>query len=183
MRRREAPRRRADFDAALERGRERLYAAVEEVSVLVAGWFKEAGELRQTLDDARVRLMADAAEETRRHLRWLLDPKLLQNAPLDWLRQLSRYLKAEQRRWQRNTVRGNEPAHIGAELSCGPPAIRTWPIQLAAEVRWTPLLDEFRFWIEEYRVSLYAQELKTLGPVSAARLEQRAAEIEAWLRR
>jgi hypothetical protein len=32
-------------------------------------------------------------------------------------------------------------------------------------------------------VSLYAQELKTLGPVSAARLEARAAEIEAWLTR
>jgi hypothetical protein len=32
-------------------------------------------------------------------------------------------------------------------------------------------------------VSLYAQELKTLGPVSAARLEQRAAGVEAWLAR
>ena len=177
-----APRRRADFDAALERGRERLYAAVEEVSVLVAGWFKEAGELRQTLDDARVRLMADAAEETRRHLRWLLDLQTLQNAPLDWLRQVSRYLKAEQRRWQRNTVRGNEPAHIGAELKLWTARYQDLANQLAAEVRWTPLLDEFRFWSEEYRVSLYAQELKTLGPVSAARLEQRAAEIEAWLR-
>jgi ATP-dependent helicase HrpA len=50
-------------------------------------------------------------------------------------------------------------------------------------MRWIPELDELKFWIEEYRVSLYAQELKTLGPVSAARLEQRAAEIEAWIER
>jgi hypothetical protein len=50
-------------------------------------------------------------------------------------------------------------------------------------MRWTPLLPELRFWIEEYRVSLYAQELKTLGPISAARLSARAAEIEAWLGR
>jgi hypothetical protein len=38
-------------------------------------------------------------------------------------------------------------------------------------------------WTLEYRVSLYAQELKTLGPVSAVRLEARAAEVEAWLSR
>jgi hypothetical protein len=50
-------------------------------------------------------------------------------------------------------------------------------------LRWTPKLTELRFWIEEYRVSLYAQELKTLGPVSAARLSARADEIEAWLNR
>ena len=50
-------------------------------------------------------------------------------------------------------------------------------------MRWIPELDELQGWIEEYRVSLYAQELKTLGPISAARLEQRAAEIEAWLTR
>ena len=54
---------------------------------------------------------------------------------------------------------------------------------MAAELRWTPQLAELRFWIEEYRVSLYAQELKTFGPISAARLEQRAAEIDAWLNR
>jgi hypothetical protein len=50
-------------------------------------------------------------------------------------------------------------------------------------MRWLQQLDEFHAWIEEYRVSLYAQELRTLGPVSAARLTARAAEIEAWITR
>ncbi len=54
---------------------------------------------------------------------------------------------------------------------------------LAAELRFLPEIDELRFWIEEYRVSLYAQELKTLAPVSAARLRARAETIEAWLNR
>jgi hypothetical protein len=48
-------------------------------------------------------------------------------------------------------------------------------------MRWIPELDDLQNWIEEFRVSLYAQELKTLGPISAARLEARAAEIEAWI--
>ena len=33
-------------------------------------------------------------------------------------------------------------------------------------------LDEFRWWLEELRVGLFAQELKTPHPVSARRLEK-----------
>ncbi|MGE4532668.1 ATP-dependent RNA helicase HrpA [Halomonas sp.] len=40
-----------------------------------------------------------------------------------------------------------------------------------------PELDEFRWWIEELRVSLFAQQLGTAFPVSAKRLEKRWAEI------
>jgi ATP-dependent helicase HrpA len=39
-------------------------------------------------------------------------------------------------------------------------------------------LDAFRWMIEEYKVSLYAQELKTPYPVSRKRLEERKHEIE-----
>ena len=53
----------------------------------------------------------------------------------------------------------------------------------ASELRRAPGLEELRLWIEEYRVSLYAQELKTLVPISASRLEQREAEIRAWFAR
>jgi ATP-dependent helicase HrpA len=179
----DAPRNRAAYELAVDRGRERLYPCLEQMSAMTSGWFKEASAVRQTLDDPRIRLLADGAEETRRHLRRLLDHTVIQTAPPDWLRQLPRYLKAEQRRWQRNTVRGGEPEHIARELHQWSARYEELARQLSAELRWTPKLDEFRFWIEEYRVSLYAQELKTLGPISAARLEQRAAEIESWLSR
>ncbi len=38
-------------------------------------------------------------------------------------------------------------------------------------------LDEFGWWLEELRVSLFAQQLGTREPVSAKRLERRWAEI------
>ena len=101
----------------------------------------------------------------------------------DWLRQLPRYLKAEERRWQRNAARGAEPPQITRELCRWAARHEALTKQVGAELRWIPELDELQGWIEEYRVSLYAQELKTLGPISAARLEQRAADIEAWLTR
>ena len=179
----EPPRTRVEFEAAVEHGRERLYPCLEQMTAMMQSWLKEAGDVRQALDEARGRLPATDAEETRQHLARLLDFTTINTVPLDWLRQLPRYLKAEQRRWQRNSVRGSESKRIEVELKQWTARYFDLEGRLAAELRWTPKLTEFRFWIEEYRVSLYAQELKTLGPISAARLEQRAAEIDAWLRR
>jgi len=99
------------------------------------------------------------------------------------LRQVPRYLKAEERRWQRLFARGAESPQISRELRQWTAQGRALEMQVAAEWRRLPELDELKLWIEEYRVSLYAQELKTLGPVSAARLEERAAHIAAWISR
>jgi ATP-dependent helicase HrpA len=179
----DAPREREPFDACVDRARENLYSNLDKWCAVVSGWFTEANSLRGLLDDPRIRLLQDGAEESRQHLRRLLDPKLMRSAPPDWLRQMPRYLKAEQRRWQRSAARGSEAVLILRELRRWSTRCQELEKQFEAEQRFMPELDEFRFWIEEYRVSLYAQELKTLGPISQARLEQRAADIEEWLHR
>jgi ATP-dependent helicase HrpA len=179
----DAPRTRTAYELAVDGGRERLYACLEEASAMTSRWLAEAASVRQSLDHPRLRLSSDAAEETRQHLRRLLDARVMQTVSPEWLRQLPRYLKAEQRRWQRNAVRGGEPPNIAREVHQWSARYHDLERQLGAELRWSPKLEEFRFWIEEYRVSLYAQELKTLAPISAARLEQRAADIGAWLGR
>jgi ATP-dependent helicase HrpA len=179
----DAPRTRAAYDSAVDRGREHLYAGVEEAGAMLSAWFKDAAAVRQALADPRTRLLSEAAEESRQHLHRLFSPEILKTVSIDWLRQLPRYLKAELRRWERSAVRGAESATLVPELRRWSEHLQDLERQLALEMRWTPKIDELRFWIEEYRVSLYAQELKTLGPISAPRLEQRAAEIESWLRR
>ena len=92
-------------------------------------------------------------------------------------------MKAEERRWQRLLDRGGESPQIPRDLNHWSQRCRSLEQRVEAELRWIPQLEALRGWTEEYRVSLYAQELKTLGPISAARLEQRAAEIEAWIGR
>ncbi len=179
----DAPRLRAQFDLAVEKGRERLYPCTEELMAAAAGWFKEASTLRRALEDVRLRQLRDANEETRQHLRALFDPILLSQASADGMRRLPHYIKGEQRRWQRNSVRGGEPAHIARELLQWTARFRDLAKQLEAQGRWSPMLDDLRLWIEEYRISLYAQELKTLGPISAARLSEYAAELEGWINR
>jgi ATP-dependent helicase HrpA len=178
-----APRTRAAFEKAVEQGRARLHSCLEDIAAATLGWFNAARAVRRDRDAANTPLLAEAADESDGHLRRLLDAAALQSLATDWLRQLPRYLKAEERRWQRNAARGAEPPQIARELRQWSARHEALAKQVGAELRWISELDELQGWIEEYRVSLYAQELKTLGPISAARLEQRAADIEAWLTR
>jgi ATP-dependent helicase HrpA len=179
----EAPRTREAFEKAVDQGRARLHPCLEEIAAGALSWFTEARAARRVLDDPRNASAADAVGESNEHLRRLLSAGNLESLSADWLRQLPRYLKAEERRWQRNAARGGEPPHIVREVREWSMRCRLLAKEVGAEMRWIPELDELQNWIEEYRVSLYAQELKTLGPVSAARLGTRAAEIDAWIRR
>jgi ATP-dependent helicase HrpA len=178
-----APRSKAAFDAAVDQGRARLHPSLEQIIADALRWFAEARNVRRALDDPGSARSSDAAQESHEHLRRLLNAAALESLPVEWLRQLPRYLKAEERRWQRGTVRGGESAHIVQELRTITQRHVGLAKRIGEELRWIPQLDELQHWIEEYRVSLYAQELKTVGSVSAARLEARAAEIEAWLTR
>jgi ATP-dependent helicase HrpA len=179
----EAPRTREAFEKAVDRGRARLHPCLEDIAAGALRWFTEARAARRALDDPRNTAAADAVEESNEHLRRLLSAGNLESLSPDWLRQLPRYLKAEERRWQRSAARGGESPHIVRQLRGWSVRCRTLAKELDAEMRWIPELDDLQNWIEEFRVSLYAQELKTLSPISAARLEARAAEIEAWIAR
>jgi ATP-dependent helicase HrpA len=179
----DAPRTREAYQQSVDQGRARLHLCQEDIRAEATSWFALAREVRSAQGEPRNTQAAEAADETREHLLQLLRPDALRCMPADRLRQLPRYLKAEERRWQRGAARGGESPHILREIRYWSSRLRELDGKCDAELRFIPELEDFRGWIEEYRVSLYAQELKTAGPVSAARLEQRAAEIGAWLTR
>jgi ATP-dependent helicase HrpA len=181
---------RAEFEAAVEAGRERLYECFDQMSGAARAWFEEARAVRRLLEGHRpdrtgaaLDARSDTADETGAHLQRLLDPEALEAMPPAWLRQLPRYLKAEERRWQRIGERGSESQQILAELRDWSARYESLERSVRAELRFLPELEDLHYWIEEYRVSLYAQELRTVGPVSAARLSERAAVVEAWINR
>jgi ATP-dependent helicase HrpA len=66
-----------------------------------------------------------------------------------------------------------EPARDAQRLAELRPLEQRWQRRVA-ERRGTPdaRLDEFRWLLEELRVSLFAQELRTPQPVSAKRLDK-----------
>ncbi len=179
----EAPRTRNDFEAAVDRGRELLYGIFDAVMAEAAGWFAEARAVRSLLDDPRARLHAPLVEASAGHLHRLLHRDSMFYKSKEYGVHLPRYIRGEKRRWERLLARGGEPSQIGPEIEEWEARSASLAAQIEAELRWLPQLDEFRAAIEEYRISLYAQELRAAVPVSAARLKARAADLAAWITR
>jgi ATP-dependent helicase HrpA len=177
------PRTREAFESQVDRGRADLHEMLEQAIAEVGGWLAEARNVRRLFEDPRARAHAQAAGETQAHVTQMLRPDRLQALSPDWLRQVPRWLKAEERRWQRIFARGSESPQVLAELQAWSTRIAALEERAASELRRPPGLAELRLWIEEFRVSLYAQELKTRVPISAARLAEREAEVLAWFAR
>jgi ATP-dependent helicase HrpA len=137
-----APRSKAAFDDAVDQGRARLHPSLAEIAADAQRWFAEARNVRRLLDDPGSARPADAAQESHEHLRRLLNAGALESLPAEWLRQLPRYLKAEERRWQRSAVRGGEPAHMARELRAITQRHLFLVKRAGEELRWIPQLDE-----------------------------------------
>lgn len=100
-------------------------------------------------------------------------------APYEWLRHYPRYLRAAEARLEKLMNAGAaRDERQAAELA---PWWRAY-IETADRRRPAdppdPALERFRWMLEEMRVSLFAQELRTSIPVSSARLEKAWAEVQ-----
>ena len=107
----------------------------------------------------------------------MLPPRFLEQIPFDRLPHVPRYLKALLTRLERaalNPAKDQERARQIApyqeawkQLQAAPPR--------SAEAR--QAMEEFRWMLEEFKVSVFAQELGTAQPVSAKRLDEKLARI------
>jgi ATP-dependent helicase HrpA len=84
-----------------------------------------------------------------------------EHTPFRWLQHLPRYLKAIQIRAERAALKPAKDAEKAAQLL----PYEGWQRRVASDKR-----ENFRWLLEEFRVSLFAQELGTAESVSAARL-------------
>jgi ATP-dependent helicase HrpA len=86
------------------------------------------------------------------------------------LTQFPRYLKAIELRMDKAK---SDPARDTARMNDVVALLTPWQRAISARKGISdPQLDEFRWLLEELRVSLFAQELKTPMPVSVKRLQK-----------
>ena len=107
----------------------------------------------------------------------LVYPGFFAATPWTQLGHIPRYLKALDRRlakYAENPTRDAKHAQAVAELW---ERYRQRADANRTKLRTEPLLDQFRWYIEELKVSLFAQELRTPQPVSYKRLEKVWAEL------
>lgn len=156
------------FQARREDARGRLSLVAGEVSRLLTEVATIAGTIPLKLK--RMTQEKSLCEDVTRELEGLFPPHFLLSAPLSQLMHYPRYLKAVVYRLEHFS---DDPARDASRQAQIERLSVPWQRAVAAR-RGQPdeHLEEFRWMLEELRVSLFAQQLRTPMPVSVKRLER-----------
>ena len=164
----------AAFKARLEAGRSRLTLIAQEVARSAAAVLQEHANAVRKMKDSKP--PKEVADDIAAQLQRLVGKRFLLDTPWAVLSHLPRYLRAVVMRLDKLRA---DPARDAQRLGELRPIEQRW-LRRLSERRGTrdTRLDDFGWLLEELRVSLFAQELKTPQPVSAKRLEKAWAQLE-----
>jgi ATP-dependent helicase HrpA len=161
------------FKRRIDEGRGRLTLIATEVARLCAAILTEYAAAARKIKDSKA--TGDAALDAAQQLARLMPRRFLTQTPWPALQHFARYQKAITARLEKYRA---DPARDSTRLTeLHPLEQRYW--RLVAERRGVmdERLNEFRWLLEELRVSFFAQELRTPQPVSIKRLEKSWAQL------
>jgi ATP-dependent helicase HrpA len=147
------------FKRRIEEGRGRLTLIANEVARLAGTILLEFGAATRKIKDTKN--APDATADCTAQLQRLMPKNFMATTPWPQLQHCARYLKAITLRLDKYRA---DPARDAQRLSELKPQERKG----AQDAR----MLEFRWLLEELRVSFFAQELRTPQPVSIKRLEK-----------
>jgi ATP-dependent helicase HrpA len=171
------PRDRDAFVAQVRRARTRLPAVIDGVLRLAAAIAADYQALTQALASmpGAQRMLAG---EIRAQRDALVYPGFLEASPWESLHHVPRYLQAMLRRIQRYGQNPERDARHASQVNAWWSRYRERRAADGRTGRVSSRLAAFRWLIEELRVSLFAQELRTPIPVSFKRLEKAWHDID-----
>ena len=161
------------FTRRVDEGRGRLTLIASEIARMAAGILIEYSAAVRKLKDARA--PREVTEDVNAQLARLMPKRFIGITPWAQLAHLPRYLKAVVLRLEKQRADPARDTQRLAELR--PIEQRYWRHLAERKGVQDARLEEFRWLLEELRVSLFAQELRTPQPVSAKRLEKIWAQI------
>jgi ATP-dependent helicase HrpA len=158
----------AEFRRRVEEGRARLTLIAIEVARLGAAILVEYGHALRKIRDSRNH--PQAAADTNQQLQRLMSRRFLTDTPWTQLQHFPRYLKAIALRLDKLR---SDPARDAARLAeLKPQEQRFWRLVSDRKGAIDERMQDFRWMLEELRVSFFAQELRTPQPVSIRRLDK-----------
>jgi ATP-dependent helicase HrpA len=163
------PGRAADFARAVDAGRARFMLIAQELARTVKAIVADEAALRKRLSGAE-RAFPAAAQDVAQQLGRLFAAGWLTRVPWTRLQHFPRYLKAASMRLDKLRTDAARDARFAAEIA---PLQAGWLREMGQRARQGSVpadLEQFGWLLEELRVSLFAQELKTPVPVSPKRL-------------
>ena len=163
------PMKQSDFARRVDAGRSRFTLIAQEIARLAGTILAERQALEKKLATAE-RTFAHAAADIRAQLGRLLAPGWLARTPWDRLQHVPRYLKAAALRLEKLRADPQRDQRLAGEIGTLEQPYRR---EMSARVRNGAAgaeVEQFGWLLEELRVSLFAQELRTPVPVSVKRL-------------
>ncbi|WP_421037986.1 ATP-dependent RNA helicase HrpA [Mitsuaria sp. CC2] len=163
------------FKARLEEGRARLNLIAQEVARLAFNVLIEFQGALRKLKDART-APKEVVDDLQAQLQRLMPKRFVLQTPWSQLQHFPRYLKAITLRLDKLRADAPRDAKLLSELR---PLEQRWSRRVADLKGTTDArVEDFRWQLEELRVSLFAQELRTPQPVSVKRLEKVWAQLQ-----
>ncbi len=164
-----------EFAFRVTRGIERLGAATQEVAPLLTGLMQLYHAVARDLLLKHPPAFDPAVNDMRDQLGKLMRPDFMVATPFEWLRHFPRYFQAMRLRLSR--LPGGGIAKDQKQFAEIAPLLRGCEelIRRQKELGLNPQkVEEFRWMLEELRVQLFAQDLRTAVPVSSKRM------MELW---
>ena len=165
------PRSQDEFARQLEARRAALTEVADALAATIVAALKELRAARASLAALPPAAFADAIADISAQLQTLLPPNFIETTSRPWVDYLPRYLKAVGRRIERLAGNLERDAELSAKVKPFSAALRALAAQ-PASAGTGEQLEQLRWMIEEFRVSLFAQELRTMMKVSEKRLAE-----------
>jgi ATP-dependent helicase HrpA len=165
------PRTRVEFDRRLEEARSRVTLLAQEIARLIGTILAEHAALQRKLQQSS-KAFPEACADVQEDIAGLVSRRFIGQTPYDRLQHFPRYLKAANLRLDKLRTDPRRDMRFSAELA---PLLAQWRREQARQAKsgaQDPQIEQFRWLLEELRVQLFAQELRTPVPVSAKRLSK-----------
>ncbi|CAB5663061.1 ATP-dependent RNA helicase HrpA [Comamonas aquatica] len=158
----------ADFQQRVQDGRGRLTLIANEVARMAGTILTEYAAAARKIKDTKN--APEATKDAGEQLQKLMPKNFIAVAPWAQLGHYARYLKAITTRLDKYRA---DPARDAAKLKeLQPLEQRYWRLVAERKGQVDARMQEYRWMLEELRVSFFAQELRTPYPVSAKRLDK-----------
>jgi len=176
----EAPRSDAAFKAWFDALRSDWHAEAigigEQLGLALKAW--------SAARTAAVKLGADyqdSQQDCWANMELLLSRETVRYAGSEWLGEYPRYAKAAEHRISRLNGQFLKDQKALEMLTPWQDTLLAATESYSGLLRLSAEADQYRWMLEEFRVSLFAQQMKTRLPVSSKRLEQQWLKVQQWI--
>lgn len=160
----------AEFNLRLDQGKSELHDKFKHWSQLLSTILDQYRSIKKIIKSPSLSQL-DTVTDVQQQLSHLFPKNFIIDIEAQWLQQYPRYLMAIQKRFEKAKTNASRDRQLRIEFA------ELWQQYIERQASLlkqhidSPQLNHYRWMLEEYRVSLFAQQLKTKFPISEKRLK------------